>query len=181
MKKSIKLIINAFRHLRKILIHKYWVGLYCFKCGLYWRGLVHDLSKFSPVEFFESIKYYQGDSSPINAAKKDKGYSLGWLHHKGINKHHLEYWFDRNRDGLCFIKIPYNYMLEMVCDRIAACKVYQKDKYHDGSALEYLNRSNDLKYMHPDSGKLLVTILTMLKEKGESYTFSYLKHHKINY
>ena len=69
MKKNIKLIINAFKHLRKIFIHKYWVGLY-------WRGLVHDLSKLSPTEFFESIKYYQGDSSPINAAKKDKGYSL---------------------------------------------------------------------------------------------------------
>ena len=168
-------------HFKTITKHKLIVMNLCFKCGRIKRGLLHDLSKYGVTEFCSSAKYFQGNRSPIDAEKKDKGYSLGWLHHKGINKHHLEYWFDRNRDGLCFIKIPYNYMLEMVCDRIAACKVYQKDKYHDGSALEYLNRSNDLKYMHPDSGKLLVTILTMLKEKGESYTFSYLKHHKINY
>ena len=23
-------------HIKTILIHKYWVGKYCFKCGLYW-------------------------------------------------------------------------------------------------------------------------------------------------
>ena len=172
---------KTYKHFITITTHKLLVTKLCFRLGLYKQGLLHDMSKYSYIEFFNGVKYFQGNRSPIDAEKKDKGYSLGWLHHKGINKHHLEYWFDRNRDGLCFIKIPYNYMLEMVCDRIAACKVYQKDKYHDGSALEYLNRSNDLKYMHPDSGKLLVTILIMLKEKGESYTFSYLKHHKINY
>ena len=172
---------KTYKHFITITTHKLLVTKLCFRLGLYKQGLLHDISKYSYIEFFNGVKYFQGNRSPIDAEKKDKGYSLGWLHHKGINKHHLEYWFDRNRDGLCFIKIPYNYMLEMVCDRIAACKVYQKDKYHDGSALEYLNRSNDLKYMHPDSGKLLVTILIMLKDKGESYTFSYLKHHKINY
>ena len=124
MKKNMEQIINAFKHLKKILIYKYWVGLYCFKCGLYWRGLVHDLSKFSPTEFFESIKYYQGNSSPINAAKKDKGYSKAWQHHKGRNKHHYEYWTDNYDSGTTCIKMPFIYAVEMLCDYLGAAHAY---------------------------------------------------------
>lgn len=175
------ILLKTYKHFITITTHKLLVTKLCFKLGLYKQGLLHDLSKYSFIEFFNGVKYYQGFRSPIDAEKLHKGYSLGWLHHKGCNKHHLEYWFDRNKDGLCFVKVPYNYMLEMVCDRVAACKVYQKENYHDASALEYLLAGSDLSFMHPNSGKLLVTILTMLKEKGESYTFSYLKHHKIDY
>ena len=81
---------NTISHFRKICIHKYWVAKYCFKAGLYWQGITHDLSKFSPIEFWESVRFYQGTSSPINAAKEAQGYSLAWTHHKGRNQHHNE-------------------------------------------------------------------------------------------
>ena len=84
-------ISNIFKHINKILVHKFYVCKYCFECGLYWRGIKHDISKFSPTEFFESVKYYKGDKSPIIACKEDKGYSLAWQHHKGHNSHHYEY------------------------------------------------------------------------------------------
>lgn len=65
-------IVNIFKHLKKICTHKYWVFYYCLKAGIPIQGLLHDMSKFSPVEFFESVKYYQGNSSPIEACKKQK-------------------------------------------------------------------------------------------------------------
>ena len=88
-----KIIINNFiGHLKTIIVHKYWVFYYACKLGIPIQGLLHDMSKFSPIEFWESVKYYQGGkSSPINACKADKGYSLAWQHHKGRNPHHYEY------------------------------------------------------------------------------------------
>ena len=62
----------------------------CFRCGLYWQGLTHDLSKLAPVEFWAGAKYWQGTCSPNNAQRQAEGYSAAWLHHKGRNKHHLE-------------------------------------------------------------------------------------------
>lgn len=115
---------NAYAHLRKIVIHRKWVRHYCFKQGLYWQGLTHDLSKYSPTEFFESVKYYQGDSSPIVAAKKDKGYSLAWQHHKGRNPHHYEYWTDNYDNGTTTLIMPYKYFVEQICDYIGAARAY---------------------------------------------------------
>ena len=81
-------------HLRTVMRHRRLVRQYCFKLGLYWQGLTHDLSKFSPTEFCRSIKYYQGYRRPNDAARIQNGVSLSWLHHKGRNRHHVEYWID---------------------------------------------------------------------------------------
>lgn len=117
-------LINLFRHFKKICTHKYWVFYYCCKAGIPIQGILHDLSKFSPVEFFESVKYYQGTSSPINAAREAKGYSNAWLHHKGRNKHHYEYWVDKFEEGGIPLEIPLKYKKEMICDYISAGKAY---------------------------------------------------------
>ena len=61
---------NFAKHLNKVITHKKYVSYYCSRFGIPVQGLLHDLSKFSPVEFFESVKYYQGDKSPIDACKK---------------------------------------------------------------------------------------------------------------
>ena len=98
---------NAVKHFKKICTHKYWVTKYCFKMGLYYQGIMHDMSKFSLVEFGESLKYYQGTSSPIDACKKVNGYSLAWQHHKGRNPHHYEYWTDNYDKGTTAIKMPF--------------------------------------------------------------------------
>ena len=113
-----------FSHLKTVNTHRKWVRHYCFKAGLYWQGLVHDLSKYSPVEFFESVKYYQGNRSPIDACKEDKGYSMAWMHHRGRNKHHREYWTDYYDKGCYAICMPYKYAAEMLCDFLAAGRAY---------------------------------------------------------
>ena len=66
-------------HFLTINKHRLEVMRLCFKCGLIKQGLMHDLSKYSFIEFFSGVKYYQGYRSPIDAEKEDKGYSLGWL------------------------------------------------------------------------------------------------------
>ena len=164
-------------HLSTITQHKFRVMFLCFKMGLIKQGLLHDLSKYSPVEFCAGVKYYQGYRSPIEAEKEDIGYSNGWLHHKGHNRHHWEYWIDRSRDGkelICY-PIPKNYIAEMVCDRIAACQTYQKDKYTDHSALDYLMKGSDLKFMEPSSGQQLKTYLEWVSEDGIDKAFERIR------
>lgn len=114
-------IINTFRHFKKVCTHKRWVFYYCCKVGIPFQGLVHDLSKFSPTEFWESVKYYQGTSSPIDACKKENGWSAAWMHHKGRNKHHYEYWQDNFDNGGNPIEMPMKYKKEMLCDYEDGC------------------------------------------------------------
>lgn len=114
-----------FGHLKTVLVHKYWVFHYSCKLGIPWRGLKHDMSKFSPVEFWESVRYWDGKSSPIPRAKADKGYSLAWQHHKGHNTHHYEYWVDWLDKGGIPIKMPWYDLLELVADWLGAGRAYQ--------------------------------------------------------
>lgn len=152
---------------------------HCFKCGLYKQGLLHDLSKYMPCEFMTGVKYYQGDRSPNAAEKEEKGYSEAWLHHKGRNKHHFEYWIDFSQKPdykLVGHPMPKKYVVEMFCDRVAACKVYKKDAYTDSSALEYFEKGKSHYVMHESTMKLLEELLKMLSKEGEEKTFKYIKN-----
>ena len=162
-------------HFNTITKHKLLVMKYCFSVGLYRQGLLHDLSKYAPTEFFIGAKYYQGTRSPNNAEKEEKGYSSSWLHHKGRNKHHFEYWTDFSDGKKVYVKMPAKYFVEMICDRVAASKVYLKDKYTDSSALDYFLTKTDRDGMHKETAAELEYYLTMLKVKGENYTFQELK------
>ena len=116
-----------FKHLKVVLVHKYYVGVECFKRGLYWQGIVHDLTKFSPIEFIPSARYFHGTKSPIGIQKEKFGYSEVWLHHKGHNPHHWEYWVDWNEGKRILCPIPDKYIQEMVCDFIGASRAYGTD------------------------------------------------------
>lgn len=174
---------NWLRHLRTINHHRMLVCQHCFRVGLYRQGLMHDLSKYNPVEFMTGVRYFQGYRSPNTAERLDKGYSSAWLHHKGRNKHHLEYWIDYSLDEdspMVGMKMPVQYVVEMFCDRVAACKTYQKEKYTDASPLEYYEHSKTHYILHLETRALLETMLTMLAEKGEEETFDYIRHEVLN-
>ena len=152
---------------------------HCFKVGLYKQGLLHDLSKYSPSEFIPGVKYYQGNRSPNNAQREAEGCSTAWLHHKGRNKHHYEYWIDYTSDKdavMAGMKMPVNYVIEMFCDRVAASKIYNKEKYTDSDALKYYLKGKGKYIMHPQTEKQLVKLLVMLSEKGEEAAFEYIKN-----
>ena len=170
-------------HFQTITYHRRLVRQGCFRVGLYWQGLTHDLSKYSLTEFLVGAKYFQGDCSPNNAEKEKKGYSSSWLHHKGRNKHHFEYWIDYSMPGskgplLIGMKMPLRYVVEMFMDRIAASKTYQGEAYRNWHPLEYYEKGAARlgKMIHPDTAKLLHELLEMLAEEGEEKTFSYIKH-----
>ena len=151
---------------------------YCFKVGLYKQGLLHDLSKYSPTEFILGVKYYQGTRSPNAAEREKKGYSAAWLHHKGRNKHHYEYWLDYSPNaevGLQGNKMPVRYVVEMFIDRMAACKTYYGDDYRNDSPLNYFLKNQGHYTMHEDTMELLEKLLTMLANEGEEPTLRYIK------
>lgn len=134
-------MVKWLAHLRTINHHKRLVMMHCFRVGLYRQGIMHDLSKYSPVEFLVGAKYFQGNRSPNEIERKEKGYSSAWLHHKGRNKHHLEYWLDYSPTGdhaLTGMEMPVKYVVEMFCDRMAASKTYRKGAYRNSDPLRLL-------------------------------------------
>lgn len=168
---------NAWHHFLTITEHKLLVMKYCFRTGLYRQGLLHDLSKYSLTEFRTGIRYYQGNRSPNAVEREILGYSPAWLHHKGRNKHHFEYWIDfsAKEGGLTGNKMPLCYVVEMVIDRIAASRVYQGKNYTDDASWEYYQFERPFVVMHEDTKALLEQLLLMLKEEGEEKTFVYMK------
>ena len=171
-----------FGHLNTVNKHRFLVFKYSVKAGIPFRGLVHDLSKYSLLEFLEGVKYYNGNFSPISTCKKVNGYSKAWLHHKGRNKHHFEYWTDYNIQTKTIqpVKMPMNYVIEMFCDRVAASKIYMGDKYTDRSSLDYFLRAKGRMQIHPETSDELEFLLRMLDEKGEEETFKYIRSIKKN-
>lgn len=174
--------MNVWKHFKTITYHKYLVMKGCFQVGLYKQGLLHDLSKYSPSEFFVGVRYFQGNRSPNAAEREAVGYSSAWLHHKGRNKHHYEYWLDnsikKNAGEMTPVPMPPKYIVEMLMDRIAACKVYNGDKYTSASPLEYYSKGKEKgkeESLHPDTRRLLEKLLVMLAREGEEKTFSYIR------
>ena len=161
---------KALKHLKLISKHKAVVFYYCCKAGIPWRGFMHDWSKYSPTEFLESIKYYTGVGSPINEAKKDKGYSMAWQHHKGRNPHHYEYWVGATCDNIdkggVALLIPYKYVMEMCCDIIAANKIYAGKSWTPDTLIEYWNREKDVRKLHPAVRDFQTDLFYSFKEKG---------------
>ena len=170
--------MDFWRHLKTVQCHRRLVRQHCFRLGLYWQGLTHDLSKFSPVEFWAGVKYFQGDRSPNDAQRRDKGYSASWMHHKGRNRHHFEYWTDYgvSGEGIIGVEMPKKYVAEMVIDRISASKNYLKDQYNDGSALAYYLNGKHMMLIDDETDYLSRYLLTMLDMKGEEYLLHYMRH-----
>ncbi|QUO32989.1 catalase [Faecalicatena sp. Marseille-Q4148] len=172
-------LANIWGHLCTITHHRHMVMRFCFCVGLYRQGLLHDLSKYSWTEFKVGCKYYQGTRSPNNAEREETGYSKAWLHHKGRNRHHYEYWIDYSMkpgEGMIGLEMPVNYVIEMFLDRIAASKTYERDAYTDRSPLKYYEQGAVGMMIHPKTRKLLKHLLEMLAEKGERKTFSYIRN-----
>lgn len=172
--------MKFFKHLFTITRHRHKVISICFKLGIGFQGLFHDLSKYSPCEFFSGVKYYQGNRSPNAKEREVNGYSKAWLHHKGRNKHHFEYWVDISKKTGLYepVEMPLKYVKEMFADRIAACKIYKGKKYKDSDALDYyISKDSKLK-MHPKTASLIESWLVKLKDEGEKKTFKYVKKFK---
>lgn len=155
--------MKYLKHFWTITRHKYFVGIECFKRGMYWQGITHDLSKYGFTEFFTSARYFQGDKSPIEVEKNEKGYSVEWLNHKAKNKHHWIYWTDRKDGKEIAVPMPEKYIQEMLCDYIGAGKAYSKGKWSPSEPLRYFKEVDEKKMLlHHDTKKRFEELLVQL-------------------
>lgn len=172
--------MGAWGHFKTITRHRHQVIKHCAKAGILWQGLFHDLSKYSPTEFLPGAKYYQGTRSPNEAERETYGYSKAWIHHKGRNRHHFEYWTDYNPQTKKIegVKMPVRFVKEMFCDRVAASKIYMGDKYTEDAPLAYFMKGKQRRLINKETSDLLEKLLVMLSEKGEEETFRYIRNLK---
>jgi hypothetical protein len=169
--------MHPLKHLKTITKHRHLVMWECFQVGLIRQGLCHDLSKYSPTEFWQGAKYFQGTRSPNAGAREAEGYSTAWMHHKGRNKHHYEYWTDITPGKTTYgpVPMPTRYLVESVMDRIAASKIYRGEAYRDGDALAYLQHANESTLLHPETYQKMTFLLTLLRDRGESVLFRFIR------
>ena len=161
---------KIFKHFALVIRHKWQVFKNCCKCGIVWRGIIHDISKFSPTEFFESARYYQGNRSPIAVCRRERGVSLAWLHHKGRNRHHIEYWYDS--DCAEHPLMPYKFAVECICDKLAATKTYLKDRYDVTKPLLHWQKYGSTVHGNEKTLAFVEKVFTDLSEHGESYVMN---------
>lgn len=168
---------HPFKHFITITRHRHKVMCYCIKCGLFFQGLTHDLSKYGFTEFHLGSKYYIGTKSPHYNERNDKGYSEAWMHHKGRNKHHVEYWTDINQETHLYepVKMPDRYLAECLCDRIAASENYNRDHFERQMVLDYFEKEVKHLPIHPETEKKLRELIKMYVDKGKKETFKYIR------
>lgn len=164
---------NIYKHFKLVCTHKWYVYKACVKAGIPWRGIKHDLSKFSPTEFLESIKYYSGDRSPIDNCKDINGYSLAWFHHRGRNRHHWEYWIDNFEKGMIPALMPFDETLEMLCDFIGAGKAYLKDRFSWQSEYHWWEQKRERVVMHPVVWHFIGLMLYKFKDENSDMSLNY--------
>lgn len=156
---------NAILHTFLVIRHRHRVFIHTCKCGIPLQGLIHDLSKFSPTEFFESVRYYQGNRSPIGVCRRECGMSHAWLHHKGRNRHHIEYWYDPECTVLPMM--PYKYAVECVCDKLAATKIYAKGNYNESLPLLHWQRYGSKVPGNERTMRFIEQVFTDIEALGE--------------
>lgn len=167
--------MKLWNHFKTINKHKYYVMKLCFRCGLYKQGLLHDLSKYSFTELKTGAKYYSGKRSPNAIERETLGYSKAWLHHKGRNKHHWEYWVDFAGSGVVPAKMPIKYVVEMFCDRVAATMVYAGMDYDRRAPLDYYRRTHFYYVIEDNTDAALRDMLEYLASNGLEQTIPYIR------
>ncbi len=169
---------RAAKHFATITRHRHTVIYYCARAGILWQGLRHDLSKYTPTEFFAGVKYFQGYRSPNEAEREATGASSAWMHHKGRNRHHFEYWTDYDpavRGKIRAVEMPYRYVVEMLCDRLAASRIYNGKNYSPDAPLKYFMPGKPNRLIHPATSDLIESLLRMVAEQGEDATLLYVR------
>ena len=169
---------NPIGHFQTITKHRHEVIRNCRRAGIFWQGLRHDLSKYTPTEFFAGARFYtDGTRSPNEAERQKNGYSAAWIHHKGRNRHHFEYWtdYDPVTKKIRPLPMPDRFIVEMACDRIAASKIFMQERYTDAAPLAYYMRGKATRFIHPEPAKKLEEILQLLADEGEEAAFARMR------
>jgi hypothetical protein len=170
---------NLFKHLRTVHRHRKYVRKMCWKMGLFWQGLTHDLSKYSFVEL-SICKYYTGKKSPHQVCREKIGYSPSWNHHYHKNKHHFQFWWDEDEVGKIIpVKMPYKYVIESFCDMVGASKAYGgKDWKPDAVWNYWITKCKGKRIMNAESEYLVEKLIWNLYQMGEKHFLDWYKRSK---
>ena len=170
---------KLFKHLKTIRTHRKYVRKMCFKMGIGWQGIIHDLSKYSIAEL-KMCKYWTGKGSPHQACREAIGYSPSWIHHYHKNKHHFQYWWDENEDGKIIpIKMPYKYVIESFCDMVGASKAYAQKKWEPKMVWDYWQaKCVGKRIMNKESQYLVEKLIWNLYQMEEERFLTWYKNGK---
>lgn len=170
------------KYLKTVHIHRKYVRKMCWKMGIFWQGLVHDMSKYSPQELW-MCRYWTGKGSPHQACREVLGYSPSWIHHYHRNKHHYQFWWDEDENGnIIPMKMPYKYVIENFCDMVGASKAYNQGKCKSGKwtpqmVYDYwVEKCEGKRIMHNESLYLIRKLIWNLREKGEEGFIAWYRH-----
>lgn len=124
-------------------------------------GLNHDYSKTEQDEYDAYDAYFYGGNRSFSVVQN---FRIAWLLHIHRNPHHWQYWIlinDDPEEGEVLIEIPYNYILEMICDWWAF-------SWAKGDLNEifpwYEDHKNHIR-LHPNTRDTVESILNQLKVK----------------
>lgn len=151
------------QYAKYIFKHKWYVMLECFKEGLIWRGLMHDLSKFLPNEWIPYANFFYNNNprdktgyyKPTDTG--DKAFDFAWLLHQKRNRHHWQWWIlPEDEGGAKVLEIPEPYLTEMICDWIGAGKAQghsspKNDPYFE--TRDWWKANNYKMFFHPETEK----------------------------
>ena len=170
---------KLFKHLKTVHNHRKYVRKMCWKMGLFWQGLLHDLSKYSIPEL-KMCKYWDGKKSPHQSCREAIGYSPSWIHHYHKNKHHFQYWWDEDELGKIIpIKMPYKYVIESFCDMVGASKAYNPKVWSPENVWVYwTTKCKGRRIMNAESEYLVEKLIWNLKEYGEARFIRWYKDAK---
>ena len=165
---------KLFKHLKTVRTHRKYVRKTCFKMGLFWQGLTHDLSKYSLTEL-KICKYYTGKGSPHQVAREELGYSPSWIHHYHTNKHHHMFWIDETETGeIIPMKMPYRFVIESLADMLGASKAYNTINWEPQMLLDYWEQKClGKRIMHEDSVIFMDYLIRQLVLDGEENFFEW--------
>jgi len=148
--------MRHLKYLKYVLKHKWFVMKECFKHGIYFRGIFHDISKFSSIEWFPYVSYFYGND--------EKNFNYAWLHHQNNNDHHWQWWLlNEDYGNIIAMEMSYDAMFEMICDWYGA-RMAQKNDGWFGVAKWYKENKKNIK-LHEKTRK-----------RVENTIFSYSKY-----
>lgn len=117
--------MRYWRHILKLLRHKWHVGAALWSHGLYWRAIKHDWTKWVPPEWRAYVDRTEGDR--VGRPVRGPFYDRTLLHHYRSNSHHWQHWVLIENDGTVRpLEMPYDDAVEMVCDWIGAGRSYER-------------------------------------------------------
>lgn len=177
------LILIYLKQLKSLLTHKWYIlkaGLFVGNISL-WRLIIHDWSKFMPVEFINYSHFKYG-------IKDKKQWAKAWLNHLHCNKHHPEHWilswrgdpnyYDDLAESIApFVGVwpmPRIYVREMVVDMLAT----SKEVTGNWDIAVWLNENGPSMRLHEDTITRLDGVMIELYYADGNNMWSYMAGEK---